>query len=162
VVENTNEKGAGRAVLQGFKATGRPILVTLDADGQHSPEDIPMLLAPIVEGKADFVVGKRPRQPASEKPVRRAVKSIIGRNLDVGSGFRAFRSHFLTGMKPSDVGCCGCGSFLLYAVGRGARIAEVPTKWLPRKHGRSRFAHVQKNRLHRDQAKFLLARYGNQ
>jgi polyprenyl-phospho-N-acetylgalactosaminyl synthase len=159
LVENSNEKGVGQAVLQGVRASRKPILITMDADGQHRPEDIPRLLGPILEGKADFVIGRRSRLPPSEAPVRRAVQSIIGRDLDVGSGSRAFRRDFLKGMKPTDVGFCGCGSLILFAASQGARFAEVPIHTFPRRHGRSKFSRVPKTSMHEDQAKFLRKRY---
>ena len=159
VVVNLGEKGVGQAVLRGIRAAKGEIVVTLDADGQHPPEDIPSLLAPIMRRKADFVIGKRPRLPPSEAPARKAVASILGRDLDVGSGFRAFRKRFLAGMKSDDLGYCGCGSLILYAAERGSRIVEVPINVRPRKQGRSKFARVAKIPLHRAQARFLRSRY---
>ena len=55
-------RGLGGALGTGIKAAllaGADIIVTLDADGQHNPADIPCLLKPITEGKADIVIGSR-------------------------------------------------------------------------------------------------------
>ena len=70
VIKHKARQGAGAATKSGFeaaKANNADVLVTLDGDAQHNPDEIPQLLAPIVEGKADLVIGSRflpPRQSA--------------------------------------------------------------------------------------------------
>ena len=159
VVQNPLGKGVGLATLQGVGASKKPIVVTMDADGQHLPGEIPKLLGPILDGSADFVVGRRTRLPPSEEPVRRAAEKVLRRPMDVGTGFRAFRKRFLRGMRPGDVGLCPCGSLVLFAAAQGARVTEVPVRVLGRSRGRSKYADVSKAELHRKQAEFLLSRY---
>lgn len=163
VLANGYIRGAHLATLFGVKSVSSEIIVTIDADGQHPPKYIPRLLKPIIEGKADFVIGRRNRLQPSEKPVREVFKSITNgsKELDIGSGFRAFRRSFLASATPEDLGLCGCGSFILFAMSRGASIAEVPFQYEPRMHGISRFARTRKYDLHRRQAIFLTKRYGN-
>ena len=61
----SHEKNAGydKSIDEGFALAakrGAGIILTFDADGQHNPDDIPRLIAPILTGKADLVVGRRP------------------------------------------------------------------------------------------------------
>jgi glycosyltransferase involved in cell wall biosynthesis len=62
VVSHPLNCGAGAATMTGIEAARRlqaNVAVTLDADGQHNPEDIPKLLIPVKEGRADIVIGTR-------------------------------------------------------------------------------------------------------
>src|SRR5574341_213908 len=57
-------RGKGAALAAGIERAARDgaeVMVTLDADGQHDPGDIPRLLDPLAAGKADLVLGARPR-----------------------------------------------------------------------------------------------------
>jgi glycosyltransferase involved in cell wall biosynthesis len=67
--------GKGRALATGLaaaKTRGARQVVTMDADGQHPPEAIPKLLAPVLAGSADLVVGARRREPGAMPLGRRA------------------------------------------------------------------------------------------
>src|SRR5690606_38988982 len=92
------------------------IMVNIDGDLQFAPEDIPKLVAPIVEGKADFVAadrftdpetGKR-RKPKNMPPVKyygnklgaRIVGSLSGQKFrDVTCGFRAYNQNALVALN---------------------------------------------------------------
>ena len=66
VVNHATNRGYGEAMKSCFKAAkanDADILVILDGDGQHNPDEIPQLLAPIIQGKADLVIGSRFLQP---------------------------------------------------------------------------------------------------
>jgi glycosyltransferase involved in cell wall biosynthesis len=162
-ISNRLRKGAHYATLYGIKKARCEIIVTLDADGQHPPEMIPGLVEPIINGRADFVLARRNRLPPSERLPRNAVSTITHLDdvqLDVGTGFRAFKRELLAKMSPQELGLCGCGSFLLYAYRSGARITEVRFVLHRRAAGSSKFANVGKYKLHREQANFLLRAYG--
>ena len=63
ILSHNENHGYDKSIDDGFNLgaqIGATILVTFDADGQHHPEDIPMILEPITTGTADVVVGKRP------------------------------------------------------------------------------------------------------
>ncbi|MDH4202027.1 MAG: glycosyltransferase family 2 protein [Phycisphaerae bacterium] len=63
VLSHDENHGYDKSIDDGFNLgaqMGATILITFDADGQHHPEDIPMILEPIRAGLADVVVGKRP------------------------------------------------------------------------------------------------------
>ncbi len=62
VINHIINRGLGAALRTGFSAAAREnadIIITLDADGQHNPEDIPKLIAPIKNNEADAVIGSR-------------------------------------------------------------------------------------------------------
>ncbi len=160
VIQNRYERKPHLAILHGIKSANADILVTLDADGQHPPRDIPRLLEPIIEGRADYTIGRRERLPPSEKPIRKVVRDILAEELDAGSGFRAFRREFLSKSKLSDMGFCSCGSYLLLAIKNGARVTEVTYHSSPRRFGGSKIARKGKYDLHGRQASFLRKKYG--
>ena len=96
-------KGLARAFITGLDASlklGADIIVNLDADGQYDPEQIPELIQPIIEKKADMVVGVRDIDNLKhfsfiKKRLQRVgswfVRKISGTSIpDVTSGFRAF------------------------------------------------------------------------
>ena len=61
-----NGRGKGDGLRQGIKAATGDILVFIDADGSHEAEDIPKLITPITEGKADMVIASRLRGGSDE------------------------------------------------------------------------------------------------
>jgi glycosyltransferase involved in cell wall biosynthesis len=103
VISHPANRGMGAAVRTGCDAAvdaGCHIVVTMDADGQHRFEDVPGLVAPIVEGKADVVHGARPfntKMPLLFRIGNITLNSIMFllfgvRITDSQCGFRAFRS----------------------------------------------------------------------
>jgi glycosyltransferase involved in cell wall biosynthesis len=103
IVRLTNNKGLAAAFQAGLDAAlklGADIVVNTDADNQYKASDIPKLIAPIVEGEADMVVGSRPigniehfspvkkrLQRIGSAVVRRASETSVE---DTTSGFRAY------------------------------------------------------------------------
>ena len=70
VIKHEARQGAGAATRTAFEAAKRydaDILVTLDGDGQHNPYEIPQVLAPVLRGEADLVIGSRFLQPNLNK-----------------------------------------------------------------------------------------------
>ncbi len=63
VVRYEKNLGVTKATESGFEAAHGDIIVTMDADGQHFPSDIPKLIKPISKGKADVVLGVRAPVP---------------------------------------------------------------------------------------------------
>ncbi len=102
VVSFTKNHGLAKGFLAGLDrclSLGADVIVNTDADNQYDARDIPALVAPILEGKADMVIGSRPideiehfsaikklLQKVGSKVVRMASKSQI---IDATSGFRA-------------------------------------------------------------------------
>lgn len=99
VVSHPYPKGNGAAVKSGARAANGDVLIFMDADGQHKPEDIPVLLDKFKEGY-DMVVGAR--QSGSHAGAHRAVANDVFSRLatwmvqraveDLTSGFRAVKA----------------------------------------------------------------------
>jgi glycosyltransferase involved in cell wall biosynthesis len=110
VVSHKANRGLGAALRTGFAAalkTAKPndIIITIDSDGQHRPEDIPKFAAKINEGY-DFVLGAR---DIKKYPLRKRIGNVLltaltnllsGTSLsDTESGFRAFRAAALSKLR---------------------------------------------------------------
>ena len=59
IIRHEKNQGYGAAILSGFKQATGDIIVTMDSDGQHNPEEIPNLIKPILNNQAEVVVGSR-------------------------------------------------------------------------------------------------------
>jgi glycosyltransferase involved in cell wall biosynthesis len=104
VITHEHNKGLGGALRTGFNYSLKmhyDVIITIDADGQHKPEEIPLLINKINEGY-DFVLGKRDLKnyPFVKKFgnffLNKLTNAIAGTNLkDTESGFRAFTFHSL-------------------------------------------------------------------
>ncbi|MFZ2226236.1 MAG: glycosyltransferase family 2 protein [Candidatus Moraniibacteriota bacterium] len=96
---NRGKGGATKTGIEAAKILGADIIVTVDGDGQHDPKDIQKLIAPILENKADVVLGTRLIDPAG-MPLHKIIANHIGNFFtwylfglwvtDSQSGFRAY------------------------------------------------------------------------
>jgi len=137
------EKNAGQsaAVTAGLKLARAPIIVTLDADGQNDPADIPALLAKL-EG-ADVVSGVRAqrhddwKRKVSSRIANGVRRAVLGDTLtDIGCSLKVYRREALEGL-PTFV---GVHRFLpALCQFRGARLVEVPVRHRPRTKGVSKY-----------------------
>ncbi len=107
VIRHPFNKGKGAALKTGFieaSKNGTRVIVTMDTDGQHDPEEIPKLVAPILSGEADLVNGSRYMNGNGKKTpfYRRIGQTVLDKatnmntrlNItDTQSGFRAFAAH---------------------------------------------------------------------
>jgi glycosyltransferase involved in cell wall biosynthesis len=134
VVRHEKNLGVTRTIESGFKVAQGDIIVTIDADGQHSPSDIPKLIDPISKGKADVVFGVRVLTPHRSERIINKLTNLRVKCSDVGTGFRAIKAEFAKKMRLH--GTCLCGTFVLEAHKRGARITEIPVEVKPRMYGR--------------------------
>jgi glycosyltransferase involved in cell wall biosynthesis len=140
VLRHETNRGKGAALATGLAAAlaaGAQIIVTLDADGQHPPADIPRLLAPIVEGRADLVLGARERSGAM--PFGRRVTNWLSARLatriagqgvsDAQTGFRAFTRAVAERVRPTGDRFDYETAFLLGACDAGFRVTcvAIPT-----------------------------------
>lgn len=124
VIEMLENQGVVRATQRGLREATGDIIVTLDADGQHDPSEIPLLIQPIIENKAELVVGKRPTFPYLSEKILTWITNLRVPCKDVSSGFRAVKKDIAKKMKLT--GECLCGTFILNAAMHGARIISVP------------------------------------
>lgn len=135
--------GYGAAIQTGYKyalTKGYRFIVQMDGDGQHDAAYAADLLAPIVEGTADFVVGSRFLVPESYVPsvTRRAgmylfrylVSAIIRQPItDTTSGFQAFNRDVVRFFSTDAFPCDYPDADMLIMLHRaGFRIAEVPVR----------------------------------
>ena len=110
VVSHPFNMGVGAAFNTGISEAiklGAEVAVNIDADGQFDPADIPTLVAPVAEGKADFVTASRfkdrglvPVMPAIKKWGNRRIANLISvltrqKFYDVSCGFRAYSRETL-------------------------------------------------------------------
>lgn len=116
--------GVLKATERGLREATGDVIVTLDADGQHDPSEIPVLVEPILGGEADLVMGVRPELPYMSERVLTWLTSMRAPVGDASTGFRAVRRDVAGEMRLH--GACLCGTFVLEARRRGARVAGVP------------------------------------
>ncbi|UCD46130.1 MAG: glycosyltransferase family 2 protein [Candidatus Bathyarchaeota archaeon] len=136
VIRNDVNIGKRRNLLRGYRAAHGDIVVSLDADLQHDPDDIPRLVEPILSDWADLVIGARSQLPYFSERVIAWLTSLRVGVKDASSGYRAIRKSVVYGMEIH--GSCTCGTFILEAHSRGARIAEVPIEVAERRTGARR------------------------
>jgi len=133
--------GQSGALAAGLSRARGAVMVTLDADLQNDPADLPKLLAALE--RADVVSGVRAdRQDgwvrlASSRIANATRRAVLGDPVtDIGCSFKAYRREALEGL-PMFV---GAHRFLpALCVFRGARVAEVALSHRARRHGHSKY-----------------------
>jgi len=126
-------KGAALRDLINYARTANTILVTLDADGQHNPDDIPTLTRPIMNDEAEIVIAGRlnANVPKGRRIGGRALDYATsaltgGETVDSQSGFRAYSEKALAHISASEFGMGADSEILIKAKQAGLRIAQVP------------------------------------
>ncbi len=112
------------ALKAGFASATSDVVVVIDADGEFEPDDIPRLLEPIRQGRADMVQGRRPRIPRPSERVLTGLAGCVAPVGDSGTGFRAIRTELAR--RLTIPGTCICGILTLEAISLGARVEDVP------------------------------------
>jgi len=129
--------GAGiRSIFLKAKELSADGIVTFDADNQHRVEDIKNVIEPIIEKKADIVIGSRflngesmvsKYRKAGIKTITKLTNISINGNLtDSQSGFRAYGKRALEELLPSDFGMGVSTELLIKASKKNLSIIEVP------------------------------------
>lgn len=136
VLAHEENQGKGMAMRTGSNAASGDVLVFIDADLQHLPEDIPRLVAPIEEGRADLTIGSRTRGPRSKMPLLRRCSNGITSGMlrlrvrrriaDSQSGFRAIRKEAFDMMPLTSDRFAIETEMLICAAHHKLRIEEVP------------------------------------
>jgi len=126
-------KGAALRDLIKYARMADGVLVTLDADGQHNPDDIPNLLKPVLAGDADLVIGSRRQEnvPIERRiggaALDRATSALTGGvALDSQSGFRAYSEKALAKVSANEFGMGADVEILVKAEKAGLRIVQIP------------------------------------
>jgi len=137
VIRHSKNKGKGVAVqsiLREVKKKIPDVLVLLDADSQHNPDEIPRLIKPVLEGY-DLVIGSRKDTKKSIPFYRRIGQKILlhstrilarNRISDSESGFRAFSRRAIAELKLSQKGFAIESEMIADAEEKGLKITEVP------------------------------------
>ncbi len=141
--------GKGYAMRLGFSKAKGEIIATMDSDGSHNPEELTSLLAPIIEGQADLVIGSRLslRKPASGRALNESgirlfnilIKIFTGISIsDSQSGYRVLTSKVLKSLSLKSVEYEIESEMLVKAAQKDFRIKEVPVTYIQRTYGKSR------------------------
>lgn len=139
VLSHPANRGKGEALKTGFAyalLNGYDAVLTIDADTQHDPDEIPKLLAEFSKG-ADIVIGARLRDRA-KVPKARYYTNMVGVICiswraeqyieDTQSGFRVYRSSVLDGLPLTTSRFDTESEILIRAGRRGAKIVCVPVR----------------------------------
>ncbi len=137
VVRHDENRGKG-AAIQSIVAEARKrppdILVLLDADSQHNPDEIPALIKPVSEG-FDLVIGSREAQRDRTPTYRRIGQEVLLRSTrliskysvsDSQSGFRALSRRAIDELELREKGFAVESEMLSQAASKNLRITEVP------------------------------------
>ena len=161
VVALAEHAGQTAALAAGFRAAHGRVVVTLDADLQNDPADVPALLAELERSSAAAVVGYRVNRHDSawkrlQSRIANGVRNRLNRETirDTGCSLKAFRADAVRALPLFD----GMHRFLptLVRMG-GGTVVEVPVRHRPRRFGRTKYG--MWNRVFRSFADALAVRW---
>jgi glycosyltransferase involved in cell wall biosynthesis len=143
VIRFAQNQGQAAALYEGLRRARGEIVLTMDGDGQNDPDDFPVLLDRLEQDPADVVCGIR--TPRHDPVARRAMswlanqvrRRILRDHLhDGGCQLRVLRREIIAALQPSPL----LQAFLpAMAAAAGFRLAEVPVRHHPRRHGTSKY-----------------------
>ena len=137
-------RGYGRACLTGLAAANSPdVVVFLDGDYSDRPSELPILLAPIIEGHADITLGSRlhSRSSAGALPWHQAfgnrlaaglIRLLYGVHITDLGPFRAGRADVLRALALEETTYGWAVEMILKGALAGYRVVEVPVSYYPR------------------------------
>lgn len=139
VIRHCINLGQGAAVKTGIQfalAKGADLIINVDADGQHSTAEIPFLLQPLLDGRADIVLGSRFLAPKSNVPPIRRLVLKAGilftwffsgiRLTDTHNGFRAQTRQAAQKITINENRMAHASEILHEIIRHGLRFCEVP------------------------------------
>jgi glycosyltransferase involved in cell wall biosynthesis len=143
-------RGYGYACAAGVVAAGgADVLVFLDGDYSFLPSELPAVLAPVLDGRADLCLGSRwlgriapgampPQQRFGNWLTARLMNRLYGLNLTDLGPYRAIRRDLLASLDMQEMTYGWPVEMLVKAARRGARIIEVPVSYHSRRAGKSK------------------------
>jgi len=146
-------RGKGQAIRQAFQDATTDVVVFIDADGSHDPNDIPALVAPIAAGTADLVIGSRGKGGSDElhgtlgQFIRYVGSQLIMlainyrwdvRLSDSQNGFRAIRRDVGKALDLRSNLTTIEQEMLMRALKRGYRVSEIASHEYERRWGTSK------------------------
>ncbi|MEM2916215.1 MAG: glycosyltransferase family 2 protein [Candidatus Woesearchaeota archaeon] len=150
VISNNSQIGLCRTMRRGYIEAIRrnaDVVVQIDADGQYDASDIPKLLRPVLECRADMVIASRLGEGMNNLPLLKRLGNklctfitniVAGTRLsDTQTGFRAIRSELVKNILPEGKKTY-TQEMIVRASREGWRIAEIPSHFKMRKYGSSR------------------------
>ncbi len=139
VISHKQNKGYGAAIISLFdyaRKNNAELMITLDGDGQHNPDQIPLLLNTLTQHNVDVVIGSRFLNQNTEAPGyrQRGIKIITsaanyGADLKVSdsqSGFRAYSKNAIDAIHPTEEGMSVSTEILFKISNKGLSLAEIP------------------------------------
>jgi dolichol-phosphate mannosyltransferase len=136
-------RGKGQAMIQAFRLIEEPYIIMVDGDGTYLARDAPALIKPVLEGRADHVIGNR-----LEKyyPGAFTKLNLLGNHLinsffdfvygtqlnDILSGYRAFTLQSVRELELNKTGFEIETEISVECILKGQRVEEVPVTYLPR------------------------------
>ena len=150
VINHKRNRGYGAAIISGISHSRGKIIVTMDTDGQHSPDDIFNLVKPIFEEEADCTIGSRYKGTyfyqlpiltrLGEVLVEKLIQILFGKRImNNQTGFRGFHRRILPIFNDTKYyGYAFCTEQILKASLSGYRIKECPIKVYKREYGSSK------------------------
>lgn len=149
-IRHVVNRGGGAALRTGYRLmvdSEAAIVVTLDADGQHLPAEMPNLVQPVLDGKADVAHGSRVLGHAEENHFAREMGIVFFNRLvsfitrthvtDCSNGYRAVRTSVLPTLVLKQEQF-HTSEFMIEAIKRGVPAVEVPVTVEQRLHGHSK------------------------
>ncbi len=150
VIRHAKRQGAGAATRSGFEAAraeNADVLVTIDGDGQHNPDEVPQVLAPILTDNADLVIGSRFIEPKTNiRAYRKFGIDVItwlynfGSKVKITDSQSCFRAHNRRVIDAVNITENGFGfsvQVLIQARRKGFVIREVPISCVYHSQGSS-------------------------
>jgi glycosyltransferase involved in cell wall biosynthesis len=147
LIQHDRNRGYGAALKTGFSAARFDLVGFLDADATYPPEQFPALCGPVLDGRADLVIGSRMAGADSQMPATRRLGNymfarllrVIGRTdvSDTASGMRVFRKATLDLLSPLPDGLNLTPVMSTRAAHEAVRVVEVPIPYEERM-GRSK------------------------
>ncbi len=150
VAENDINMGGGLALQMGFeiaRSGGAKFIATMDADGQHLPEELHVLQEKLIEKKADIIIGSRIKGNREKDSLLRyigifffnnIINFISGSNIsDCSNNYRFFKTGVLSQMNLIQAQY-HTSEFIIEAAKLGFLIEEAPVTVLKRQSGQSK------------------------
>ena len=150
VARHVINRGGGAALRTGYRLmadSGASVVVTIDADGQHLPEEMSRLVAPVLDGEVDVAHGSRVIGHAEPSHFARELGIVFFNRLvsfitrtrvsDCSNGYRAVRATVLPQLVLRQEQF-HTSEFMIEAIKRGIPAREVPVTVARRLHGHSK------------------------
>jgi glycosyltransferase involved in cell wall biosynthesis len=144
--------GKGHAMRLGVSCAKGEIILFFDSDGSHRPEEVPLILSPILEGRASMVIGSRLKGHSDEYYGSIAERTRLFGNMlmtkminimwnahltDSQNGLRAIKREVFEHIRTKEGSFAIEQEMTIKCLKLNMRIAEVPSYELRRKHGNS-------------------------